>query len=115
MAEYILTDITPKQGHLNGTYIYDITFVDLVDLQVYMCVVDESYRNFTRSHWDTIVTGSVPYGLYAGLRKTAKRDKDGLPVISADSHPQLISPMTEAEVFYVLEVRQQQLGLSCQD
>ena len=110
MAEYILTDIQPKLGHLNNTRIYDLTFVDLVDLQVYMCVVDESYRNFIRSHWDTIVTGSIPYGLYSGLRRTARRDRDGLPVISADSHPQLIEPMTETEVFRVLEIRSQQLG-----
>ena len=111
MAEYILTDITPKLGHLNNTYIYDITFVDLVDLQVYMCVVDESYRNFIRSHWDGIVTGHIPYGLYTGLRKTAKKDKDGLPVISADSLPQLIDPMTEDEIFNILTIRQEQLGL----
>jgi len=110
MAEYILTDITPKLGHLNNTYIYDITFVDLVDLEVYMCVVDESYRNFIRSHWDSIVTGSIPYGLYTGLRKTVRRDRDGLAVISADSYPQLIEPMTESEVFRVLEIRSQQLG-----
>jgi hypothetical protein len=110
MAEYILSHIEPKLGHLNNTRIYDITFVDLVDLQVYMCVVDESYRNFTRSHWDTIVTGSIPYGLYTGLRKTAKKDREGLSVISADSIPQLIEPMTEREVFRVLEIRSQQLG-----
>ena len=85
--------------------------MDLVDLQVYMCVVDESYRNFIRSHWDTIVTGDIPYGLYAGLRKTARKDHDGLPVISADSMPQLIEPMTEDEVFRVLEIRSEQLGL----
>ena len=111
MAEYILTDITPKIGSKHNSYIWDITFVDLVDLQVYMTVVDESMRNFTRSRWDSIVTGPIPYGLYTGLRRTARKDKDGLPVISADSHPQLIDPMTEAEVFHVLEIRQQQLGL----
>lgn len=112
MAEYILTDITPKLGRLNNTRIYDITFVDIVDLQVLMCVVDESYRNFTRCHWDTIVTGSVPYGLYAGLRRTSRRDKDNLPVISADSHPQLVDPMTIAEVNRILEIRREQLGFA---
>lgn len=111
MAEYILTDITAKHGRMNQSMIFDITFVDLVDLQVYMCVVDESYRNYTRSGWHNIVAGSIPYGLYTGLRKTAKRDKDGLPVISADSHPALIDPMTESEVYHVLEIRAEQLGL----
>jgi len=109
MSEYILTDIRPKLGHLHHTRIWDITWVDLRDLQVLMTVVDESMRNFRTSHWDTIVTGHIPYGLYTGLRKTARRDRDGLPVISADSQPTLIEPMTEAEIFHVLEVRQKQL------
>ena len=111
MAEYILTDITPKIGSKNNSWIWDITFVDLVDLQVYMCVVDESYRNYTRSGWHNIVAGAIPYGLYTGLRRTARTDKDGLPVISADSHPALIDPMTETEVFKILQIRQEQLGL----
>jgi hypothetical protein len=76
-----------------------------------MTVVDETMRNFQRSHWDTIVAGSIPYGLYSGLRRTAKKDKDGLPVISADSHPQLIDPMTLDEVTRYIEIRQEQLGL----
>lgn len=109
--EYILSDITPKIGTRHNSYIWDITWVDLEDLQVYMTVVDESMRNFTRSHWDVIVTGSIPYGVYSGLRRTSKQDKDGLPVISADSHPLLIEPMTESEVFAVIDIRRQQLGL----
>lgn len=110
MAEYILTDITRKEGKLNYSDIWEITFVDLVDLQVYATVVDSTYRNYTRSGWHNLVNGPVPYGLYTGLRKTAKRDKDGLPVISADSHPALIEPLTESEVFYVLQTRQEQLA-----
>ena len=109
MAEYILTDITRKEGKLNYSDIWEVTWVDLVDLQVYATVVDATYRNYTRSNWHNIVNGPIPYGLYSGLRKTAKKDKDGLPVISADSHPALIDPMTEAEVYRILEIRQSQL------
>ena len=109
MAEYLLTDITRKIGSRNQSFIYDVTFVDLVDLQVYMCVVDESYRNYIRSGWHNIVLGSIPYGLYTGLRKTARLDRDGLPVISADSYPALIEPLTETEIFNILTVRQEQL------
>jgi hypothetical protein len=111
MADLLLTDITPKLGRLNNSYIYDVTFVDIETLEVSMCVVDESYRNYMRSGWDRIVTGAVPYGLYTGLRRTARRDRDGLPVISADSHPQLVEPMALQEIIHIIEVRQGQLGL----
>jgi hypothetical protein len=111
MSEYLLTDIVRKIGSYNQSFIYDITFVDLVDLQVYMCVVDESFRNYTRSGWHNLVHGDVPYGLYAGLRRTAGRDRDGLPIISADSHPALIEPLTEAEIFRILTIRQEQLAI----
>jgi hypothetical protein len=109
--ELILADITPKIGSLHHSWIYEITFVDIRDLQVYTCVVDESMRNFTRSHWDTIVTNGGQLGLYTGLRKIAKRDKDHLPVISADSVPQLIEPLTEPEVMFYIERRKEDLGL----
>ena len=38
---YILSDITPKIGSMNQSYIYDLTWVDPEDLTVYMMVVDE--------------------------------------------------------------------------
>lgn len=112
MAELILADITCKQGKLHNTYIYDITWVDIVDLTVYMTVVDESMRNWTRSHWDIICTGDTPHGLYTGLIKTARRDKDGLQVISADSMPNCITPLTAREVEQAIEARKEALGLA---
>ena len=76
-----------------------------------MTVVDTSYRNYTRSGWDRIVAQDQPYGLYSGLIKTKRRDRDGQPVVSADSHPQLIEPFTADEVFNYVESRKEQLGL----
>ena len=109
--EYILSDITPKVGTRHNSYIWDITWVDLDDLQIHMTVVDESMPNFTRSHWDVIVAGDIPYGIYSGLVRTNKTDKDGLSVISADSHPTMIAPLTMEEVYRVIDIRKQQLGL----
>lgn len=110
MADYILADIERKIGTKHNTWIYDITWVEPETLDVFMTVVDESMRNFTRSHWDIIVTGHIPYGIYAGLRVTARRDQIGLAVISADSIPQMITPMTHNEVEQYIEIRQDQLA-----
>jgi len=107
----ILADVTTKIGHLNGTYIHDVTLLDPVDLQLHTCVVDESYRNYTRSGWDKILERPIQYGLYGGLRETKKTNKEGFPVISADSRPLLIEPLTQADVELVIEVRKEDLGL----
>lgn len=109
--ELILSDITPRIGTRHNSYIYEITWTDIVDLKIYTTTVDEIMRNFTRSHWYTIVSGDIPYGLYTGLRRTARTDRDNLPVISADSVPQLLDRFTEAQVFTYIERRKEQLGL----
>jgi len=57
-----------------------------------------------------MVTGLIPYGIYGGLRITARRDRVGLAVISADSIPQMITPMTQLEVERYIEIRQDQLA-----
>lgn len=107
---YILSDIERKIGSKHNTWIWDITWLDSEDLQIYTTIVDESMRNYTRSGWDTIVHGAIPYGIYAGLRRTARSNQDQLPVISADSYPQLVTPMTLDEVYRVVEwVHEQQL------
>jgi len=110
MAEYILADIERKIGQRHNTWIWDITWVEPLTLEVLMTVVDESMRNYTRSHWDHIVAGDIPHGIYTGLRTTARRDQVGLQVISADSIPQLVIPMTAWEVERYIEIRQDQLG-----
>lgn len=109
-TEYILCDIERKIGNKNHSWIYDVTFVEPETLEVYMCVVDESYRNYTK--WEHLVKGNIPYGIYTGLRRTSRQDKNGIRVINADFAPQLVCPMTEHEVELVLETRREQLGLA---
>jgi hypothetical protein len=111
MADLILTQVQRKLGKLNHEDIYDITFVDIETLEIYMTVVDSSYRNYTRSGWDRIVASENPYGLYSGLRKTAKRNTEGYTVVSADSHPQLIDIIPERDLFGIIDERRQQLGI----
>jgi hypothetical protein len=111
MADLILTQVHRKLGKLNHEDIYDITFVDIETLEIYMTVVDSSYRNYTRSGWDRIVSSENPYGLYSGLRKTAKRNTEGFTVVSADSHPQLIEPIAQRDLFGIIDGRREQLGI----
>lgn len=110
MKLYILSDIQQRLGHINGTQIWEITWVDPEDLAVLTTTVDESYRNYRRNHWDVMVSGAIPYGLYQGLVKTLRQDRDRLSVLSADSYPQLIEPMTAREVEQFIEIRQQDLA-----
>jgi len=103
---YILSDITPKLGHLNHAWIWDLTWVDPEDLTVYMMVVDSSYRNYSR--WQTIIDNHS-LGAYTGLKRTSRADKNGQRVMSADSYPQLITPLDEAMIYELIEIRQSQL------
>jgi len=96
-------------GIKNYADIYEITWVDIESLEVLMTIVDSTYRNYTRSHWDQIVTKENPLGIYTGLRRTAQTTQDRLTIISADSYPSLVEPLTEAEVVDILQVRQEQL------
>lgn len=109
--ELILADVTTKMGHLNESYIHDVTLLDVETLEIYTCVVDESYRNYRRSGWDEILSEPIKYGLYGGLLKTQKKNNEGFSVISADSHPQLIEPLTAEQVMQIIELRKEQLGL----
>ena len=108
--EYILTDIERRIGSRNNGYIYDCSFLDLDDLQVYMCIVDAQFRNWERSGWCRLVQDPTYHGVYTGMKRTQRHNQDGLRVISADSHPQLIMPLTEAQIIDIIEFRQQQLA-----
>jgi hypothetical protein len=107
--EYSLSDVTSKIGPKHGSYIYDITFVDVETLEVLMCVVDESFRNYTRSGWNNLLAGDIPYGIYTGLRRKSKQNHAGIWVIDADSYPMMTAPLTETEVIEIIEIRQAQL------
>lgn len=106
--EYILSDIEQKIGSKHNTWIWDITWIDPEDLQIYTTVVDESMRNYHRNGWVHLVHGAIPRGIYRGLRRTARQNRDRIQVISADSYPQLVEPMTLDEVYRIVEYIQEQ-------
>ena len=101
---YMLSDITPKLGHLNQSYIWDLTWVDPDTLEVYMMIVDSSYRNYSR--WANIIDNRL-LGLYTGMRRSSRQGQGGHQVMSADSHPQLITPMSEGEIMDLITLVQE--------
>ena len=104
--QYLLTRIEHDVGNLNLTTIHRIYWLDLEDLEEYVTVVDESYRNFTRSNWHNLCSDSTtPYGIYTGLVRTARRTRAGVRVVSADSYPQRIEPLTRDELIAVIEFK----------
>lgn len=108
--EYLLTDIRTKHSKRGtGDYIYEVEFLDIDDLHVYVSVVDPTMRNWTRCNWELICEGEIPYGAYSGLIRTARKTQEGISVISADSYPQLICPMTEQELIDVIQYRKIEL------
>ena len=108
MRTLILSDITEREGHINNSTIYELTWVDIESLKVWTTTVDTAYRNYTRSGWHTVIEQRL-LGLYTNLIATVKTDRDRLSVINADSHPQLVEQMREAEIVEVIEQRQQDL------
>lgn len=107
--EYLLTQIDHKFGRMNQNSIYEVHFLDLSDLETYVTIVDESFRNFTRSNWNNLVYGDTPYGIYTGLVRTAKKTRSGTSIISADSYPQIIAHCTRDEVIAIIEYKLKEL------
>ena len=100
MSTHILCDITPKRGRLNQTDIWDLTWLDLEEHQLRQMVVDSSYRNYAR--WQNIINTNL-LGEYAGIRRSARLNSRGQAVMSADSHPQLVTPLTAGEICTIIE------------
>jgi hypothetical protein len=95
--EYILLDITADLSRLNNSRMWRISWYCVTDNTQWEMIVDESYANFRRSHWDRIVDSDQPWGLYTGLRRTTKKTTSGAAILNADSRPQTIITTTQHE------------------
>ena len=87
--QYILIDRTEKMGK-NGTTMWRLTFQTVNSNEVVEMTVDPTYRNFYRQGWDHVVRDPNPWGVYQGLRRTDRKTRQGVPVVTADSAPELI-------------------------
>jgi hypothetical protein len=89
MAKYILIERTSQWGK-NGVTMWRLTFYCIDNGEIYEMTVDPSYRNFRRKGWDHVVECNNPYGVYTNLTATARTTREGRPVLSADSTPEII-------------------------
>ena len=82
---YILIERTEQPSQLNGVRMWRLTFYCVNDGTVHEMTVDPSYTNFKRSGWDHVVEDACPWGVYRDLKRTTRRTRTGLAVVSADS------------------------------
>lgn len=114
MKQYLLIEMTKAASKINaGATVHRLVWVcmDAADehyLEMYETCVDDSMRNFTRSGWDQIIAAKYPWGVYSGLIRTARTNRQGTNVISADSHPCLEIPIPDYTV--MVEVLQRAIA-----
>lgn len=105
MAEYLLVDRQQHPGR-NHVIMWRYTWYCLEDGLFYETTVDRTFRNWARSGWQELSTDPAPWGIYTNLRRTRKVTREGMPVITADSHPRLHSRTTRDEAIEIVAVDQ---------
>jgi hypothetical protein len=109
--QYLLVNIEEDLSKLNGSVFWRLTFLDLDDYSTWETTVDHSYRNFSRSGWDRVINDSRPFGIYEGLRQTARKTREGNGVLTADSHPDKVACVdSHAEIVTILEELQREVA-----
>jgi len=96
-GEWLLVDITEDLSRLNGNVYWRLTFLNVIDNTIWETTVDGSYRNFSRSGWDRIVSDPNPWGIYSGLKRSKRTARSGNGVITADSRPEKAHPIESFE------------------
>ena len=86
MTEYLLYEIREKMGKMNGDKIWTLGFIDIITGEEYACVIDSTYRNYTRDGWSEYLHSPEPYGIYTGLKRAPKANsKRGEQIIHGDA------------------------------
>lgn len=86
MSEYLLYEIREKMGKMNGDKIWTLGFIDINTGAEYACVIDSTYRNYTRDGWSEYLHSQEPYGIYTGLKRAPKANsKRGEQIIHGDA------------------------------
>jgi hypothetical protein len=82
---YILIERTEQPSALNGGRMWRLTFYCVDDGTYHEMTVDPNYTNFKRAGWDHVVRDANPWGVYRDLKRTDRRTRSGMAVVSADS------------------------------
>ena len=104
----LLVKLQKQRSIINQCPMYRITWYCLDTGKIYESTIDESYANY--KNWKNLVESAKPFGAYENLKKSKKTTKAGIPVISADSKPQLILPLDEQEALKVMEAAARQFN-----
>lgn len=108
---HLLVKLQKQRSIINHCPMYRITWYDVDTGTVYETTVDESYNNFAKNGWEYLVNQANPFGAYENLKVSNKTTKLGIPVISADSRPQMIMSLRdETEALEVMEAAARQRG-----
>jgi hypothetical protein len=84
--DYILVERDQFDSRLNpGSQAWVLTFYCLSDGTFWEMTVDSSYANYRRSGWRQVVQDPAPWGIYHNLRRTDRRSRTGMPIVTADS------------------------------
>lgn len=97
---YLLVLVERKYGPMNQVLIEELTWIDLSDLKQLTTTLDPTYRNY--NNWHTLLTAKIPTGIYTNLDLTGRVDKNDVPVLSADSKPELLLTVDDATLEEIL-------------
>ena len=101
--EYILFKQTERPGK-NGTTMWRLTFYSIDDGTEWEMTCDNTYRNFKRSGWESVCLNDDSYGVYSDLKRTDRRTREGVAIVSADSRARLVYRCRDqAEAFKLIE------------
>ena len=101
--EYILFKQTQQPGK-NGTTMWRLTFYCIDDGTEWEMTCDNTYKNFKSRGWDRVCHADDSYGVYSELKRTDRKTRDGIPIVSADSRAKLVYRCVDQdEAFQLIE------------
>jgi len=109
-AGWVLVARHSQASRINGVQMWRLTFYCLRSGELWEMTVDSSYRNFHRQGWDHVVSAASPWGVYQGLRRTRRRTREGMPVLTADGAAELIWRAQDLDqALQLVQVREREL------
>ena len=91
---YILIQQQQRPGR-NGTTVWRLTFYCVQDGTEWEMLCDNTYDNFNRSGWKDVCHNDDSWGVYEDLKRTDRRTRAGVPIVSADSKAKLFWRCTD--------------------
>jgi hypothetical protein len=101
--EYILFKQEERPGR-NGTTMWRLTFYCIDDGTEWEMTCDNTYKNFRKSGWDHVCTSDDSYGVYKDLRRSDRKTRSGVPILTADSPAKIVYRCADQqEAFQLIE------------